>query len=166
MSPIKAVKKGLSNIANFKGRSSRSEFWWLFLFVMIFGIGIQWILMSVSGASALQGSFEIAASNPLTLIYMGIFEFSLLLFCVLMLACVARRFQDHGWSGGWFRLMMGSCAAALAVGLYSLIVDLTSGDPLFANHPSWVFSLLMAPYVSIISTFWIGFVRPEAGPNT
>ncbi|MEI7972450.1 MAG: DUF805 domain-containing protein [Actinomycetota bacterium] len=70
-----AVKSGFSNYANFKGRASRSEFWWWTLFTVI-------ISSAVSGYSALDSL--VTAGFLLPTIAMG-----------------CRRMHDLGRRGWW-----------------------------------------------------------------
>jgi uncharacterized membrane protein YhaH (DUF805 family) len=39
--PIQSVKSCLSQYASFAGRSSRSEFWWMFLAVVVIGVALS-----------------------------------------------------------------------------------------------------------------------------
>ena len=51
MGPIKAVRTATAKLFNFRGRASRSEFWWVTLFAVIAGGIIAMIFTSVFGVS-------------------------------------------------------------------------------------------------------------------
>ena len=89
-----SVKSGFSNYANFKGRASRSEFWWFVLFSQL----IQTVAQQVSGSTATIAWFALLIPG---------------------LSVHVRRLHDSGRSLRWFLWLAASMAgAALAfVGL-------------------------------------------------
>lgn len=82
-----AVKRALTvNYCNFTGRSSRSEFWWYYLFTVIIGAVFN-IISLITGGSA-----------TVSIIY-GLVMLGLLL---PGLAVGVRRLHDIGKSGWWW----------------------------------------------------------------
>ena len=75
MNIIEATTSGFTNIVTWKGRASRSEFWWFYLVVTILNLIVAFI--------------------P----YVGsVFS---LAFAIAMLSMTVRRFHDVGLSGWW-----------------------------------------------------------------
>ncbi|MDE7291759.1 MAG: DUF805 domain-containing protein [Treponemataceae bacterium] len=86
---VGAIKLFFSNYANFKGRSTRSEYWWwgLALFIISF---VLVILISVS------------IYSKLLYLFWGIMVLWSLAIVVPNLALAIRRLHDVGKSGWWF----------------------------------------------------------------
>ena len=117
-----AVKKCLSNYANFEGRAPRSEYWWftLFLFLgnfvfgfldgMIFGGMVQGQQISILGAL-----FSLAVFLP-------------------TLAVGARRLHDLDKSGWWLLLVLIPILGALVL-LFFFVQKGTEGDNRFGPDP-------------------------------
>jgi uncharacterized membrane protein YhaH (DUF805 family) len=123
-----SVKSGFSNYANFKGRASRSEFWWFVLFSQL----IQTVAQQVSGSTATIAWFALLIPG---------------------LSVHVRRLHDSGRSLRWFLWLAASMAgAALAfVGLFmqsaQTIANLDA-EQLFDNGSQfWIFVM----FISLIS---------------
>lgn len=87
---ITAIKMFFANYANFKGRSTRAEYWWVMLFMFL--------VSCVLGFFGSLGNY----------IY---FAFSLACF-IPSLALGIRRLHDTGKSGWWlaiFYILIGAC---------------------------------------------------------
>ena len=107
---VDAVKSAFQNYANFKGRASRSEFWWFYLFYIIvaFVIGL------------LSGILGESIGNILLLIFV-------LAIIVPFIALTARRMHDSDKSG-WFQLIP-------FYNLYLAIIKGTDGPNRFGPDP-------------------------------
>ena len=123
-----SVKSGFSNYANFKGRASRSEFWWFVLFSQL----IQTVAQQVSGSTATIAWFALLIPG---------------------LSVHVRRLHDSGRSLRWLLWLAASMAgAALAfVGLLmqsaQTIANLDA-EQLFDNGSQfWIFVM----FISLIS---------------
>ena len=123
-----SVKSGFSNYANFKGRASRSEFWWFVLFSQL----LQTVAQQVSGSTATIAWFALLIPG---------------------LSVHVRRLHDSGRSLRWFLWLAASMAgAALAfVGLLmqsaQTIANLDA-EQLFDNGSQfWIFVM----FISLIS---------------
>ena len=123
-----SVKSGFSNYANFKGRASRSEFWWFVLFSQL----IQTVAQQQTGSTATIAWFALLIPG---------------------LSVHVRRLHDSGRSLRWFLWLAASMAgAALAfVGLLmqsaQTIANLDA-EQLFDNGSQfWIFVM----FISLIS---------------
>lgn len=83
-----AVKLFFSNYANFKGRSTRSEYWWWSLAVFITSFVLMMSLMFVEGV--------------VVYLIAGVMVLYLLAIVVPNIALSIRRLHDVGKSGWWF----------------------------------------------------------------
>jgi len=114
---VDAVKSAYGNYANFKGRASRSEFWWFYLFFILvyFAIGI--------GGGVLAAVLGEAVA--------GILGIVLMVFClgsfIPFIALTARRMHDSDKSG-WFQLIP-------IYSLYLAIIKGTDGPNRFGPDP-------------------------------
>ena len=85
-----AIKKGFQNYFNFYGRSSRSEFWYFYLFILILSSITTFIDTFILG----YHSEELGTTG----------EIFLLLTIIPQLSIIVRRLHDVGKSGWWFLL--------------------------------------------------------------
>ena len=97
MSFLDAIKSGFRNYARFRGRASRSEYWWFFLFT----------LLAQSVASSIDEDFG-------NLVGIAVF--------LPGLAVHVRRIHDTGRSVWWVGAFYGSIAAVITA-VVVLIVD-------------------------------------------
>jgi uncharacterized membrane protein YhaH (DUF805 family) len=129
-----SVKSGFRNYANFKGRASRSEFWWFFLFSQL----VQMLAQDIPGSAA------------------SITSFALLVPC---LSVHARRLHDSGRSSRWLLWLVASMAGVVLafVGLLMQSAQTFANldaEQLFDNGSQfWIFVM----FISLISLV-IGFV--------
>ena len=94
MNFLEAVKSYFVRWNDFKGRSSRSEYWWAILFTNIANIVLNMLLTS------LQQS-ESAITLVLLLLILGLLLFML----VAIFSLIARRLHDVNKSGWWYLLV-------------------------------------------------------------
>ena len=82
---VEAVQSVFSNFLNFRGRARRSEFWYFFLFVFVvsFILGVIQILIWGQDANYLTGIFSLIILIP-------------------NIAVSIRRLHDTGRSGFWY----------------------------------------------------------------
>lgn len=169
MGPVSAIKTGLSRITDFDTRSSRSEYWWMFAFVVIVVVAFQAVAMTSFGVTS---SFKIESGTQIppdvakaANRFFIIFNLSLFVICFFMLPVTARRFKDHGWRGGWFKWAWRLNFISLA-GVAFLIFWMASGrgTTVPPGLPA-LFIINFIAYASVIWMFWIGFVRPDPNGN-
>jgi uncharacterized membrane protein YhaH (DUF805 family) len=94
MNFLEAVKSYFVRWNDFKGRSSRSEYWWAILFTNIVNIVLNMLL------TTLQQS-ESAITLVLLLLILGLLLFML----VAIFSLIARRLHDVNKSGWWYLLV-------------------------------------------------------------
>ena len=82
-----AVSDGFSKYATFSGRSSRSAYWWWYLFGILLSIGVSIIDQILGTGFVLSGLAGLAIFIP-------------------SLAVLVRRFHDAGHSGWWVLIML------------------------------------------------------------
>lgn len=91
-----SISTCLSKSFNYKGRASRSEFWWFMLFATIINIG----------GNILTTFFQ-AAGNEESAMAMGLISSVLMILLIFpSLAVGARRLHDIGRSGWWQLIMI------------------------------------------------------------
>lgn len=90
MGPLKSIVSGFQRYIDFKGRSSRPEFWWFFLFVNVVLI----IATVFDGVSPNNSPEDIG----------GAYLFSLLILTIPTLAVSVRRLHDINRTGWWVLL--------------------------------------------------------------
>ena len=91
---VDAVKLFFSNYVNFRGRSTRSEYWWVILASVIFGFVLGFIGGIMTAAKG---------GEPSTLFTVIFWLVALVLFLPSISLCI-RRLHDVGKSG-WFLLL-------------------------------------------------------------
>jgi len=105
MSFVAAIQSGFRNYANFRGRASRSEFWWFSLFTLI-------VQLATSGFEVLGGLVSLALLLP-------------------GLAVHVRRLHDtdrRGWWVLWPALAFGTALGVFIVFAISTAFDIINPD--------------------------------------
>lgn len=124
MNFLDAIKSGFQNYFNFKGRASRSEFWYWVLFTVLIGLVATTLESAIWPAPTIQGDWmqdleSIAAQQtPLSNIL------ALVLF-IPNLSVLARRFHDAGFSAKWLFLQLVPIAYGIfaAIGVVSILLN-------------------------------------------
>tara|TARA_B100001971_G_C17829003_1_gene352813 strand:+ start:123 stop:464 length:342 start_codon:yes stop_codon:yes gene_type:complete len=98
MNFITAIKTCLTKYATFSGRASRSEFWYFFLFGIIFGIATLLIDIVLG--------FSIDETGPINSI------FNLIVFLPFLSVSI-RRLHDIGRSGWWYLIILTGIGSIL-----------------------------------------------------
>lgn len=108
---VKAMLSAVANCTDFKGRTSRKDFWWAVLGFFIVGAILGFILGFLGGLTGL-----------------GLFKFLSkivsLAMCLLELAMEVRRLHDVNKSGWWLLLSLTGIG-----GIVLLIWTIQQGDP-------------------------------------
>ncbi len=110
MTFVAAIKSAFANYANFKGRASRSEYWWFFLFTVLVNTPLE----------ILSGP----ADDP-NLLFTAISAVFNLAVLVPSLALACRRLHD-GDRSGWWQLIALTIIGIIPL-LYWLIKKGTDG---------------------------------------
>jgi uncharacterized membrane protein YhaH (DUF805 family) len=133
-----SVKSGFRNYANFKGRASRSEFWWFFLFSQL----VQMLAQDIPGSAASITSFALLVPG---------------------LSVHARRLHDSGRSLRWLLWFIASVVGVVIafVGLLSQTAQSIANldvEQLFENGSQfWVFVMFIS-MISVVMSFVVNLV--------
>ena len=99
-----AISSGFSNLTNFSGRASRSEFWWWMLFVWIVNVIVGTIL-NIAVPNDGTNSMGFFASVAWWIVYV--------IFFLATLGVAVRRLHDTGRSGWWVLLQLICCIGTI-----------------------------------------------------
>jgi uncharacterized membrane protein YhaH (DUF805 family) len=119
LSPIAWALRPLKRYAEFSGRSSRAEFWWFFLFVLILYVAMWFVMMGAAGGlltSQTEPSAGVIGVFGVAGIFIALFWLAVL---IPVLAVQVRRLHDTGrsgwWLGGYYLLYAAYMATVLGV---------------------------------------------------
>ena len=118
-----SIKHVFSNMTNFSGRASRSEFWWFYLFIVIIGTILS-IIANATGANSSSG--------------MGVNILSIIIYVVLVLASLSvsvRRLHDTNKSG-WLVLLNLLCCIGPIILIVFWVQPSTEGDNSYGPRPT------------------------------
>ena len=107
-----AIKSGFSGYFDFSGRSSRSEYWWFLLFVMVVNLVVS-ILDTTNGLIVI-------------LVYLGLL--------IPMLSVQVRRLHDINRSGWWILIAFVPLVGAILLLVWHCSKG-TQGDNRFGIDP-------------------------------
>ncbi len=99
---VEAVKMFYSRAFDFNGRSSRSEYWWVQLFMTLALLASVIPLVFFVFGTGLEGSDE--HFGPIAILFLGVFLVVWLVHFVPSIALVVRRFHDLNQTG-WLYLI-------------------------------------------------------------
>ena len=125
----RAVSAYFTNYANFNGRSSRSAYWWVFLFNVI----VAFILALTDQALGLAWTLQTAA-GPMSLGYGPIYSIYLVAVIVPSIALSVRRLHDRDQSGWWFLLVFIPLVGAVILLIWFCLPG-TPGENRFGPNP-------------------------------
>lgn len=157
MNFVDAIAAGFKNYANFKGKASRSEFWYWVLFTILLSLVLGTIETVIWPAAPIDSddleavlNATLSAPTPLTSLA------NLVLF-IPGLSVTARRFHDAGYSGKWLLLLLVPVAYSIfaIVGVVTLAVEyFGAGMPSVDEIPVEV---IMSMIFLIAPIFALGF---------
>ena len=127
MSFFDAVASAFKRYFDFSGRSSRSEFWWFFLFCCL----LYMLAFSLS-ANELSPFDEAALSNPEAFLAKSLTSWFGIAFIVTLIPSISisvRRFHDINMSGWWYVALQ---IVPSVLGQYIFIFSFISVIALFA----------------------------------
>ena len=157
MNFVDAIASGFKNYFNFKGRASRSEFWYWVLFTILLSLVLGTIETVLWPAAPIDSddleavlNSTLSAPTPLTSLA------NLLLF-IPGLSVTARRFHDAGFSAKWLLLLLVPVGYSIfaIVGLVAIAASyFGSAMPSVEDFPVEV---LMSIIFLIAPIFALGF---------
>lgn len=115
-----SIKHVFSNMTNFSGRASRSEFWWFYLFITIIGV--------IAGFLTQNGDSRNAGVNVVMFV----------IYVILVLASLSvsvRRLHDSNKSG-WLVLLNLLCCIGPIILIIFWVQPSTEGDNSYGPRPT------------------------------
>lgn len=110
--PIDRIRNGLTRMTDFEGRSTRPDYWWLFLGVVL--------LAAI--AAALGELFNAGLRD-------GMARLVFVVFLLPLLAAGTRRLRDAGHSGWWQLMFLVPFGFVVPLSLMALPSAATGADP-------------------------------------
>ena len=101
---VDAYKRGFKKYATFSGRASRSEFWWVQLFIWLLNL-IPVIVINVGAAGSMNASGEFIL-NGVAVVGIALAVIIALLLIIPSLALTWRRLHDANLSGAFFLFVL------------------------------------------------------------
>jgi uncharacterized membrane protein YhaH (DUF805 family) len=99
-----SIKTVFSKYAVFRGRATRSEFWWWYLFTAIVGFALS-LIMNIATAGV-AGSSDINAILAAQTPFVAISSLVSLVFLLPTICVTVRRLHDTNRSGGWWWIQL------------------------------------------------------------
>jgi uncharacterized membrane protein YhaH (DUF805 family) len=91
-----AIRSAFSNYVNFKGVSSRAQYWYFLLFVLLLTF-VMAVFDSIFWPPVLTDDLALDLASA----YSPLVSLALLVTFLPSLSVLSRRFRDAGWSGFW-----------------------------------------------------------------
>ena len=164
LSPIGWALQPLKRYAEFRGRSSRAELWWFFLF-MIIAYMAMYILMF--GALGSMSASEAGPSTGLLGAFGAVGVFMLLFWLALLIPSIAvqvRRLHDTNRSGWWlggfyllyalyFVMLIGSLGSAMGAAMAGAAEPPDAGGAMLGG--TMILGLVMFVYMIALFVFYV-----------
>jgi uncharacterized membrane protein YhaH (DUF805 family) len=164
MSFTSAVAAGFKNYFNFKGRASRSEFWYWVLFTLLLSLVLGTIESMLFPPAQTTGDWmqDIEAlsrqQTPLT-------NAASLLLLIPNLSVTARRFHDAGFSAKWLFLQLIPVAYGIfaGIGVVSVIMAAGGEELSYEALMSLIFLILpiLALFLAVLVIYLVMALRPS-----
>jgi uncharacterized membrane protein YhaH (DUF805 family) len=164
MSFVGAIQSGFRNYVNFRGKASRSEFWYWVLFVVLIGLVVSTIESVIWPADELQGDWMQDLSNisaqptPLSNIL------SIALF-LPNLAVTARRFHDAGFSGKWLLLQLVPLGYGIFAGAGAVVVLNSAAPGMLTRDELLSLIFLVLPIFALLLAVMVIFLVMALRPS-
>ena len=158
---LNAIVYGYKNFFNFRGKASRSQYWFFFLFGFLVNFALNLVQL------ALPASYK----NGLTIAIMLSSSLISLSISIPQLALTVRRFRDAGFSALWLLLdLLPAIGLVWLVGTYfaDLSDILTLGGVSVHSVGEWVtaarvvLALLLSPDASVYAPYFSNCLVPFA----
>ncbi|MGO1538017.1 MAG: DUF805 domain-containing protein [Leucobacter sp.] len=138
-----AVKRFFKNYAKFSGRASRSEYWWIVLFIFLVQLVplilyISGIIVAATSAATSYDPYANSYSDPtfgagsgagLVLLFVGVGLLILIFLAILVpsIAVMWRRLHDGGFAGPLYFLSFVPYVGGIVLLIFSLMPPKTEG---------------------------------------
>ncbi len=137
----------LSKYADFRGRATRSEMWYAFLFLVLITIGFYLLFMLLGGYNWMAHNFSAVINNSYDFVApSGGILFVALIYSIFIIAIIlpvfavsTRRFHDVGLSGWWF-------AAIIAIRIFGILLP----------YPVNVTIIAIVGFIYVVICVWRG----------
>lgn len=113
-----AIRSFYSQYANFSGRATRAEYWWVALYIFIVAVMLY-----------LPATLLLEDNNSLGYVFMGLYGLFCLVNIIPGLAIAWRRLHDIGKGGGWYFITF----VPLIGSIWLLVLLLKDSEP-FPNR--------------------------------
>jgi uncharacterized membrane protein YhaH (DUF805 family) len=127
---VGAVKRGFKKYATFKGRASRSEYWWWVLFTFIVYTALVPPTLVIGTSTSPDGGQTPGAGAIPLILLLAAFALGII---VPTLALTVRRLHDAGYSGLLALLMLVPYVGGLVIMIFALMPSSPAGakyDPI------------------------------------
>jgi uncharacterized membrane protein YhaH (DUF805 family) len=158
MSFTEAIAAGFKNYVNFKGRASRSEFWYWVLFTILLSVLLSTLESMIWAPQApvqvsgddLRQNFEQVVSTPTPLT-----NIASIVLLLPNLSVTARRFHDAGFSAKWLLIQLVPIAYGVfaTVGVVTVLSNAPSGQMLTIEQSMSLIFLVIPIFGLFIATF-------------
>lgn len=115
-----AIRSFFKNYARFKGRATRAEFWFAYLFMLLVEYGVALLFVpalwgTMLGMSLSEAPVELVSQVTLVmmLVLYGLLLIITLVLFVPMLAVIWRRLHDCGRCGAWYFIALVPVAGSI-----------------------------------------------------
>jgi uncharacterized membrane protein YhaH (DUF805 family) len=130
MTLVQSIRHGFQNYANWKGRATRSEYWWWFLFTSVITLPLIVAFQAGYQQAVLTTNDWADVFGPAFWVYLLV---SLAVF-LPNLAILVRRLHDTDRSGGWYWIGLVPFAGSIILFVFTLLPS-SSGRNRFDDGP-------------------------------
>ena len=162
-----AIKLFFKNYAVFRGRASRSEYWWVVLFNLIISIAVQALVAMVQGAGLLSAltsrsrseSFAISTSGVVFAMLPLVWLLAIIIPC---LALTVRRLHDVNHSGWW---VMAPALCGIASAIMMILAFVAAANDGKPSMPLLTISIVLFVAIFVVNIILLIFVISDSHPE-
>jgi uncharacterized membrane protein YhaH (DUF805 family) len=122
-----AINRFFAKYATFTGRASRSEYWWVALFVWLISAALGGLIGGVGTATGEQQADGTVAIGPVGIVLIIVAVIVALALIVPMIAVAVRRLHDANFSGWMYLLHLIPSVGSLIVLVLTLLPSKPEG---------------------------------------
>lgn len=164
MSFAGAIQSGFKNYFNFRGRASRSEFWYWVLFTVLIGLVASTVESVIWPAEEFTGDWmqEIASLSAQPTPLSNFLSFALL---IPNLSMAARRFHDAGFSGKWLLLQLVPLGYGIFAGAGAVVVLNNAAPGMLTREELMSLVFLVLPIFALFLVVAVVFILLALKPS-